>query len=168
MARYRLVGNDQTGHEIVHIVYHIAVLIDVHGVLIKLKSAPNLAHLTSLNAQLVVEFPAGHHDIRSLGKVVSACICSLVQAMTEAIIEVVADVSFDFKAQLLVGKGRRPFFITVLLCPEARSIVEIHVERIVLLFQIRHFLGQRSVVSVASAHAGVGSVLCACRQTCGK
>ena len=54
----------------------------------------------------------------------------------------IADITLDFKAQLLVGKACMPFVNeTVSFSLEACCIVEIHVESVVLLLYLCHFLG---------------------------
>ena len=94
------------GQEVVHVVHHIRILIDIHRVFVKLKAAPELAHLSALDSELVVEFPAHHHNVRGLGKVFLAHgALRLVQSVAQAVSEVVAELPLDFQAQLFGTEG---------------------------------------------------------------
>ena len=80
------VSSRDSRHEVVHIIHHIAVLIDVHRVLVKLEAAPYLTHFTGLYRQLVVEFPTGHHDVGSFREVVlTTGLVGFVESMAETI-----------------------------------------------------------------------------------
>ena len=97
LSRHGFERRYHAGHEVIHVVNHVAILVDDHGVLIKFEATPYLTHLTALQTDFVIELPAHHHDVGCFGKVVFAlCRVGFVEAMTEAIRQVIAYVSFDF------------------------------------------------------------------------
>ena len=103
---HRLVACHETGHEVVHVVHHVGVLIDVHGVLVKLEAAPDLTHLSAHQRKLVADIVAHHHDVGSLGEVVLALgSIRLVHAVTQTIENLVCEVTLDLQSQLFVGNA---------------------------------------------------------------
>ena len=93
------------GHEVIHVVNHVRVLVDVHGVFVKFESTPVLTHLTTRDTELVGDLIANRKNVGSLGKVVLALrTIGFVQAVTETVREF-AEGTFDFQSGLLVLEG---------------------------------------------------------------
>ena len=106
--------------EDVHVVEQVGVLIDVHRVLVVLVAAPDLSHLATQEREFVVEVVAHHHEIDSLSEVVLTVRCiRAVQAMSQAIEDLVGEIALNLETQVLVGKARRPLLAIVLQLAEA-------------------------------------------------
>ena len=155
MVRNGLEAEVHASHEVVHVVNHIGVLVDVHWVLVELEAAVVLAHLAALDAPLVVELIAHHQDVGSLGKVVGTHGgVVLVQTMTPAVADLVGQVTLDFDTGLLVGELREVVIFGKQLL-EGSSIVEIYVEGIGLLLELEDALREALVVTIRATHAGI-------------
>ena len=158
MVGHRLEAQVYAGHEVVHVIDHIGVLVDVHWIFVELEAAMVLAHLAALDAPLVVELVAHQEDVGSLGKVIGAHGgVVLVQTMTPTVADLVGQVALDFDTSLLVGELREGIVFGKQLL-EGSSIVEIYVEGIGFLFELEDAFREALVVTVRAAHAGIASL----------
>ena len=147
LVRIIIIGHIQSGHEVVHVLYHVAVFVNVNRVDIKLNSSVSSALLAGKERKLI-KFDTYTCIVNTGRNIVNITrsIITTIKTLPITIAQPIVDITLHFDAELfhlecpLIETGLIPFHI------EVTMHVEIEIELIGFLFYTGHLFKEAFIV----------------------